>query len=124
MTEAELWDQFVQWIVAGGDMMMGYISIMFAFLVMAHFMGAKLTRTQTIIASALLFWATAIMIYATVGYLFRAQMFMNRLLEIEPGRKFLLSSTAIIAIGAMMFIGFVVSIYFLVHVRRNQEDPS
>ena len=104
MTEAELWDQFVQWMVAGGDMMMGYISIMFAFLVMAHFMGANLTRTQTLIACALLLWATAIMIYATVGYLYRAHMFMDRLLEIEPDRTFLLSSTTIIAIGLMMSI--------------------
>ena len=75
MTEAELWDQFVQWMIAGGESLGSYISILFAFLIMAHFIGAKLTRTQTIIASALLLWATAIMIYATLGYLYRAQMF-------------------------------------------------
>ncbi len=30
MTEAELWDQFVQWMIAGGESLEGYISILFA----------------------------------------------------------------------------------------------
>ena len=124
MTEAELWDQFVQWMVAGGESLEGYISILFAFLIMAHFMGAKLTRTQATIACALLFWATSIMIYAAVGYFYRAQMFMDRLLELNPGRFFFLSTFTIVALALMMVVGFFVCIYFLIHVRRNKEDCS
>ena len=122
MTEAELWDQFVQWMIAGGDSLGTYISILFAFLIMAHFIGKKLTRTQATIACALLFWATCIMIYAVAGYFYRAQMFMDRLLEFDPNRHFFLSTFAIIAIALMMIVGFFVSIYFLIHVRRNEKD--
>jgi hypothetical protein len=35
MTEAGLWDQLVQWVLGGGEAMMSFITIMFAFLVMA-----------------------------------------------------------------------------------------
>ena len=120
MTEAELWDQFVQWMIAGGDTMMSYISIMFAFLVMAHYIGAKLTRIQAAIACALFFWASAILIYGVVGYFYRAEMFMNKLLQIDPGRTFFLSTYTIAAMALMMFIGFFVCVLFLYQARREQ----
>ena len=120
MTEAELWDQFVQWMVAGGDTMTSYISFMFAFLVMAHFVGAKLSKIQALIACALFFWASAVSIYAVIGYFYRAEMFMNRLLELDPSRPFFLSTTAIVAIALMMLVGFFVCIYFLYQVRRER----
>ena len=120
MTEAELWDQFVQWMVAGGDSMMSYISIMFAFLVMAHYIGAKLTRIQAYIACALFFWASAILIYAVVGYLYRAGMFMDRLLQLDPTRTFFLSTYTIAAMALMMLIGFFVCVLFLYQARRTQ----
>lgn len=124
MTEAELWDQFGEWMIAGGEAVGSYISILFAFLIMAYFTGAKLTRTQATIASALLFWATCIIIYTSVGYFYRAQMFMERLLELNPGMFFFFSKFAIVSIAVMMSIGFFVSIYFLIHVRRNERGAK
>lgn len=88
MTEAELWDQLVQWVLGGGAAMMSFITIMFAFLVMAYFVGAKLSRIQAATVSALFIWASCIMIYAVVGYFYRAQMFKDRLIVINPDLQF------------------------------------
>ena len=120
MSEAELWDQYVQWMVAGGETMISYISIMFAFLVMAYYIGAKLTRAQAWIAVALFFWASAIMIYGAVGYFYRAGMFMNRLVELDPSRTFFWSNYVVAAIPLMMFIGFLVCVFFLHQARHVQ----
>lgn len=119
MSEAELWDQQVQWMVAGGESMMGYVSIMFAFLVMAYFVGEKLSRNQTIIACALFVWASLMQIYAAIGYFWRAQMFVDRLLEIDPALVFFLSPGVTVLIALMMLIGMVVCLLFLQQTRRK-----
>ena len=88
MTEAELWDQQVQWVSGAGDSMMAFISIMFAFLVMARFVGSQLSRTQVGIASALFIWASCPMIYSVLGFFYRALMFADRLKELNTALTF------------------------------------
>jgi hypothetical protein len=118
MTEAELWEQQVQWMSAGGDAMMSFITIMFAFLVMAYFAGSKLSRIQLIIASALFIWASCLMIYGTIGYFYRAQMFVDRLVEIDPELRFFFSPTTSIVVALMMLIGMAVCLLFLHQSRK------
>ena len=119
MTEAELWEQQVQWMVAGSEFITSFITIMFAFLVMAYFAGSKLSRTQMIIASALFMWASCIMIYAVVGYLYRAQMFVDRLQELNPELQFFLTPTMAIIIALMMAIGMAACLTFLYQTRKD-----
>ena len=119
MTEAELWDQLVQWVIGAGESMMSFITIMFAFLVMAYFVGPKLSRIQVTIVSALFIWASCIMIYVALGYFYRAQMFKERLAEINPELQFFLSPTAAVTVALMMAIGTAVCLIFLFQTRKG-----
>lgn len=119
MTEAELWDQQVQWMVAGGDSIAGFITIMFAFLVMAYFAGSKLSRIQLIIVSALFVWVSCVQIYAVVGYFYRAKMFVERLQELNPELQFFLSAPIVLAVALMMAIGSAVCLFFLYQTRKG-----
>lgn len=121
MTEAELWDQQVQWVSGAGDSMMSFISIMFAFLIMAHYVGSKLSRTQVGIASALFIWAACLMIYAVLGFFYRAQMFADRLKELDTELTFFLSPWMAIVVALMMIIGIMVCLLFLRQARKQPE---
>lgn len=99
--------------------MMSFISVMFAFLVMAHFIGAKLSRIQVGIASALFIWASFAMIYAMAGYFYRALMFVDRLRALDPELSFFFSPVTPIIIALMMLIGVFVCLFFLLQSRRS-----
>ena len=119
MTEAELWDQFVEWMVAGGDSVASYFSVMFAFLVMAYFVGSKLSRIQARIVSTLFIWMSLGNIYVTGGYFFRAQMFKDRLFALDPNITFWLAPWAIILMLLMMLAGMCACLFFLLQTRKT-----
>ena len=121
MTEAELWDQQVQWVMGGGNSMMSLISIMFAFLVMAHYVGSKLTRVQAAMVSALFVWASLLITYGAVGYFYRAQMFAERLRELDAELVFFLSTGSTVTVGLMMLIGIIVCLIFFYQARKRPE---
>jgi hypothetical protein len=104
-----------------GDSMMAFISVMFAFLIMAHYFGSKLSSIQAAIISALFIWASAIQIYASVGFLYRAQMFADRLKEIDEQLTFFLSPVSAIVVVLMMLTGIVVCLVFLYQARKGDE---
>jgi hypothetical protein len=119
MTEAELWDQFVEWMMAGAESVTSYFSVMFAFLVMAYFVGSKLSRLQARIVSTLFIWLSFLNIYAAGGYLFRAQMFKDRLSAVNPDVTFWLAPWAIILLLLMMLAGMCACLFFLLQTRKT-----
>ena len=122
MSEAELWEIYGQWMTSGGESMMSWVTVVFAFLVMSHYVGAKLSRFQAVVASVLFVWASLLLTYAVVGYFYRATMFMERLEAIDSELQFFLGTGAISAIAAMMVAGMVVGLLFLRNVRKVKYE--
>jgi hypothetical protein len=119
MSEAELWELQGQWTAFGGEIMIAWITVMFAFLIMSHYVGANLSRFQVLIASGLFVWASLLMTYGAAGYYYRSFMFADLLKEINPDLVFFLDPLVVTGLALMMVVGTVVGLLFLHSVRKN-----
>jgi len=120
MTEAELMELLALYMQ---NNMLGfslYLTITFAYLVVAFIAGSRLSRFQAIAASALYLFAafsTAMSTLVNLNLVNLVTAQSEALLQLNgPPTNFW-----IIYMGTVMFVGIIVSLYFLFDVRRRAD---
>jgi hypothetical protein len=97
------------------------LSILFAFLATAFFIGSRLTRFQSMVVSFLFIFGATIMIAGTYGVMQRALGFVEHLRKLDPDEFFMMSATFANALLALMVLSIPVSLYFLYQIRSNPQ---
>ena len=119
MTEAELWGLLGQWNAYAADMVMYYVTIVFAFLIMSYYAGKELSRFQVVVASGLFLWSALVTGYGAIGAFWRSLYFREEILKLNPDLSMFLNSTTVVAIGVMLIFGIFVGFAFLFQTRSG-----
>ena len=125
MTEAELWELNAIYIMSGINAAAMYLTITFAYIAAAYFVGAKLTRLQVGLISGLYVFAATSAMIGCVLFLRRSVTFQEML---EPraeayGRE-LITNLGYWSgyMGALLLLGIIVSLYFMYDVRGKSTS--
>ncbi len=94
MTEAELWQLFFAANERVGDTFSGLLSVTFAYLATAYFIGKRLSSFQTLVVSFLYVYAAGLLAVSSATLLNRQLEFRVLLLELNPSRFFPCSTPA------------------------------
>jgi cobalamin synthase len=118
MTQAELWQLHLMAASNTSEAFQGVVTIIFAFLATAYFVGRRLTRAQAILAS--LFFVYSAASTAIVEFR-RAAMFMERLTA-EYGVSSISPNAFVVPASALLLALLIVaSVAFLFQVRRPRR---
>lgn len=119
MTEAELWHMqllAVENAVAGLE---GVITIIFAYLAAAHFVGPRLTRFQAAMASSFFVIAAATSAFMAMVEFRRAAFFMSRLSS-QYGVVSMSPNQVVIPLFAVLVVlAIPASVFFMYQSRRS-----
>lgn len=119
MTEAEYYElTFMAFDTTSGNFSL-LLSILFAYLATAFFVGNRLTGFQAMVVSFLFVFAASIMVAATYGSMQRAMSFVDHLRQLHPEEFFMMSAPFANALLVLMSLSIPVSLYFLYQIRRN-----
>ena len=127
MTEYELIDAYqsveASWLGAVSI----YISILFAYLATAYFVGEKLTRTQVTIVTGLYTLFSWFMLQLLSTVLRRMTQLGTEILEFSPERA--VADSRIVATGLMIwgtiFLGsYIAGLVFMFQLRRNAKRSA
>jgi hypothetical protein len=119
MTEAEYYElTFMAFDTTSGNFSL-LLSILFAYLATAFFVGNRLTGFQAMVVSFLFVFAASIMVASTYGSMQRAMSFVYHLRQLHPEEFFIMSAPFANALLVLMSLSIPVSLYFLYQIRRN-----
>ena len=125
MTEAELWQLLM---MASGSTSSSFnllLTIVFAYLATAYFVGGRLTGFQTLVVSGLFVYSAAMSTLGLYGGLLRSLDFISQLQEIHPDEQFVIgdsmSRVAPSLYAAVTFMAVPVSLLFMYQIRKNPK---
>ena len=121
MTEAELWQLFFAANERVGDTFSGLLSVTFAYLATAYFIGKRLSSFQTLVVSFLYVYAAGLLAVSSATLLNRQLEFRVLLLELNPSRFFLLDTGFLWIYTVLLVMSIPVSLFFMWQIRRNPE---
>jgi len=121
MSEAELWEMFLDSLSVTTSVFNGALTVDFAYLATAYFVGRRLSTFQTVVVSFLYVFGAAILTLSFIGMLNRALYFAARLKEIDPDLFFLASPPYVITFVALLVLSIPVSLFFMYQIRRNAD---
>ena len=121
MSEAELWELLGVWNAYAADMVMYYVTILFAFLLMSYYAGEKLSRFQVAVASGLFLWSSLVTGYGAIGAFWRSLYFREEILKLNPDLSMFLNAEMVIAVCAMLVCGIFVGFAFLFQTRNDRD---
>ena len=124
MTEAELLSQASEWLNAGVDSITLYLSVLFAYFVVAHLVGKKLTTAQLGVIATIY---SVIMItgLVTINMQFTAiDRFIGDLTDL--GSKYVpaLPSFSVPVVVGMYALAFLASHYYMYSSRTMKSDEG
>lgn len=119
MTEAELWHMQLLAVENTVACLEGTITIVFAYLAAAHFVGPRLTRFQAALASSFFVIAAASSAIMVLVEFRRAAFFMTRL-STQYGVESISPNYAMIPLfAALMALAIPASVFFMYQARRD-----
>jgi hypothetical protein len=124
MTEAELWELNAIYISSSIDAAGMYLTVTFAYIAAAYFVGAKLTRLQVSLISGLYVFAASSATAGCVLFLRRSVTFQEMLApRAEAYGRELIASLGFWSgyMGAILSVGVFVSLYFMYDVRKTSS---
>ncbi len=121
MTEAELWEMFFESANMATSVFSVVLSINFAYLATAYFVGKRLSSFQTMVVSFLYLFGAAILTLSFAAMLNRGMEFGARLQAIHPDRFFLMSPVFILTFSTLLALSIPVSLFFMYQIRRNPK---
>ena len=125
MTEAELWELLVLFSGTGSNFGAQLLTVVSAYLAVAFFLGARLTRVQVLIVSVLFVGAATTTVTGIYGAILRAVEFASQLQEIHPDRRFVLTgrmAQIVPAVSAAVNFSTVpASLFFMYQIRKNPK---
>jgi hypothetical protein len=104
-----------------------FISIVFAYLAAAYFVGAKLTRSQVVIVTGLYTVFCLLMLSMLGSILSRLTQFGTEILEFSPERSVAGGPTRIggLALWGSVFVSaYVAGLVFMFQIRRSARRQS
>ncbi len=119
MSEAELWEMFFEALSVATSVFSGELTVNFAYLATAYFVGRRLSTFQTVVVSFLYVFGAAILTLSFIGMLNRGLYFAARLKEIDPDRFFLLNPSYVFTFATLLVLSVPVSLFFMYQIRRN-----
>jgi len=127
MTEAELWEMFF---LASGSSASAFgllLTMLFAYLATAYFVGSRLTGFQALVVSSLFVFSSTLSTMGTYGGILRALDFIAQLQEIHPDKRFVFVASERMTYifpalcGALCFLSIPVSLLFMYQIRKNPK---
>jgi len=121
MSESELFDAYH----GSGAIWLGmvslYMSVLFAYLVTAYFVGAKLSRQQVTIVSGLFATFALFLIVLLHSVSARLAQFAPEIRALNPDRLVLANSNWAAVFSTILALAFVVGLGFMLQVRREAK---
>lgn len=123
MTEYEILDLMANESAQSATQFTLYLSVLFAYLVTAYFVGARLTVTQVFILSSLYIFVNAAQSWGMHLTMSRVEELLNKKAEISPLTEWEQGYAAYGNIWAIaMVIGVLASLYFMWGVRHPKTE--
>jgi len=101
------------------------LTIVFAYLATAYFVGGRLTGFQTLVVSGLFVYSAAMSTLGLYGGLLRTLDFISQLQQIHPDEQFVIgdsmSRVAPSLYAAVTFMAVPVSLLFMYQIRKNPK---
>lgn len=121
MTEAELWNMQLLAAANASESFQGVVTIIFAYLVTAYFVGRRLTRFQAALVSLFFVLGAAGASFMTFVEFRRAAMFMEQLTSQFGVESISPNAMMVPAFSALMALLIPASVFFMYQIRRNPE---
>lgn len=123
MTEYEILDLLANESAQSATQFTLYLSVLFAYLVTAYFVGARLTVTQVFILSSLYIFVNAAQSWGMHLTMSRVEELLNKKAEISPLTEWEQGYAGYGNIWAIaMAIGVLASLYFMWGVRHPKKE--
>lgn len=109
---------------AAGDIIQQFMTVLFGYLVAAHFIGANLSRRQAVIFSSLyVIWQTwAIVLHSVRGVGVRITLEEIRLLRDLPQMTEIMPQIIAVTQFSLLAAALAASLYFMWDVRRPKTE--
>lgn len=121
MTEAELWEMFLEASSVAATLFSVALTINFAYLATAYFVGKQLSAFQAFVVSFLYVFGAGILTMSFAAMLNRGMEFASRLQEIDLDLFFLIRPSYVLAFNVLLALSIPVSLFFMYQIRRNPE---
>ena len=124
MAEAELWELIAVHAANAMTAFNIYLTVTFAYLLAAYFVGAKLSKLQTGLISGLFIFSAGSGWLAMFIYLRRAAIFQDMLASESEiyARTFLMGGKFwSVYMAILLALGMAVSLYFMYDIRRKRQ---
>lgn len=124
MTQAELWELNLFCIANALTAFSIYLTVVFAYLGVAYFVGSKLSKIQAFVMSGLFIFAALAGLGGSMAQLRRASYFQTELKSQTSDLLMPLTNANfwVTYVPSLMLIGIFVSLYFMWDVRHRQTE--
>lgn len=119
MTEAELWQLFFAANERAADAFSGLLTVTFAYLAVAYFVGTRLSVFQTLVISFLYIYAAGLLAVSSATLLNRQLEFGVVLQQLNPERFFLIGTGLMWVYTLLLALSVPVSLLFMYQIRRD-----
>jgi hypothetical protein len=122
MTEAELVEASTSYL----DLMLSslslYMTVVSGYLLVAFFIGSKLTRAQLSLVSALYVFIAISATYGFFSWMMRGIGYAIKQEEINPSLKIYAGTPTAAAIAAVLLLGIIASLKFMWDIRHPKTE--
>ena len=122
MTEYELVDAIASFNSNMYSWASFYLTIIFAYLVAAYILGAKFSKSQTIIVNACFVGFSASGIFGVRGSGMRCLEFVAEVQALNPERGFALTPAVLWVVVAIMLAGILGGLKFMWDIRHSKAE--
>lgn len=119
MSEPELWEAFHQTGAMVASTFSMFLTITFAYLATAYFVGGRLSRFQASVVSFLYVFGSGLIIFETHVAFARARLFSVPLQQIHPEALFAANTPARGAFTALLLLSIPVCLFFMHQIRKD-----
>jgi hypothetical protein len=99
-----------------------YFTILTAYLIAAFFIGAKLTKSETVMISIVFIAAALFFAFLSNAFLFRHMYFLDRLAQIETDTVHFVGVPMIVVVTTIKLLGILIGLKFMWDVRQRKIE--
>ena len=122
MTHAELVEAATAYFEVAADMFSIYLTVTSGYMIVAYLVGARLTRPQVSLITALYILVSSISTYTFYGFAMRGVIYSSRQGELDPSLPIYGSPTFVMVFSILLVLGFIASVKFMWDVRLHKID--
>jgi hypothetical protein len=119
MSEAEIYELALMTFDSAANQVGLLLTLIFAYLATAYFVGGLLTRFQTAVVSFLFIIAGSIFTLGLYGTMQRSISFVDRLRDLHPEEVYIMSETWAVSMTILLALAIPVCLFFMYQIRRQ-----